>query len=91
MLNRLLVAAAVLCILISDASVARAIQIYNWSFPASPFPVLSGQLGLPDTGCDIGCAAIGITVDQSFGSATDTGRRHRACQQACPNGLGHDG
>ena len=23
--------------------------------------------------------------------ATDQGRRHRACQQACPNGLGHDG
>jgi len=21
----------------------------------------------------------------------DQGRRHRACQQACPNGLGHDG
>ncbi len=24
-------------------------------------------------------------------TATDQGRRHRACQQACPNGLGHDG
>ena len=27
----------------------------------------------------------------TVGPATDQGRRHRACQQACPNGLGHDG
>ena len=69
MLNRLLVAAAVSCILISSQSVARADLIYNWSFPAvgTSSGLVTGHVNLPDTGCDVdaGCAATAFFVDSN--------------------------
>jgi hypothetical protein len=67
MFHRLLVAAAMSGILMSPQSVARADLIYNWSFPGLVFPgdtpgTATGQVSLPNTGCDAGCPATAISV-----------------------------